>query len=421
MMAEKPPKKNWQLVLSLVLSALGILYFLIQSLALGVLWLTEIVTAQADMTQAVSIGLLAWASILGGILLLPVLLLNIYSLRDQPIPSWLDTSRPTISKIVRWLIVVWPIVVFLGWLAAGSPRTAAFLLGPINVIAAGLPVLWTYTTAQWKLETGPQLRKWRIFGLSLVVTPILAIFVELITMLLLILIATLWMTYRIAIDPTLEYTLNFIFNKVLLAGEDLEILFQQLKPYLLQPAVIFWTAAVFGGIIPIIEEVIKPLALWSLAGSKLTPREGFIGGILCGAGFALLENVLYTSTFIVAEDWLFMTIGRAGTAALHMLGSGLIGWGLAKGWREGKWAFQVLMTLIAILLHGIWNVLSLISGVAPLYLYGSDPTFWQSFVFYTPLIALFIIFTASLFLIRRYFYKQTLVNSALDSGGVDSI
>jgi len=157
---------------------------------------------------------------------------------------------------------------------------------------------------------------------------------------------------------------------------------------------------------PMIEEILKPIALWALAGRKITPREGFVGGLLCGAGFALMENVLYFSMVISAEDWLFTAIGRAGTGVLHMLASGLVGWGLAKVWQEGKWIVLAWTTLAAIIFHGLWNALALVAGVAPLYVYGAEPTFGQTILFYAPLILLLILASIALYLLNHHFQRQ---------------
>ncbi len=49
---------------------------------------------------------------------------------------------------------------------------------------------------------------------------------------------------------------------------------------------IFGVLAVISGIVPLIEEILKPIALWSLVGKDLTDQEGFVAGLLSGAGFA---------------------------------------------------------------------------------------------------------------------------------------
>jgi biotin transporter BioY len=89
-----------------------------------------------------------------------------------------------------------------------------------------------------------------------------------------------------------------------------------------------------------------------------------------------------------------------------MLASGLVGWGLAKLWRDGKWVFSGLTILGAFLLHGIWNTLALVSGIAPLYVYGSEVTIWQTLLFYLPVILLLILSTIGMFLVRRHLLRE---------------
>jgi hypothetical protein len=219
-------------------------------------------------------------------------------------------------------------------------------------------------------------------------------------------IAGLVLGFRIAANPHLERELMHIINQVAMAGDDLDLAIKLLQPFILQPTVIFWALAIFAGIMPIIEEMIKPLALWLMAGKKLTPQEGFVGGLLCGAGFALLENVLYFTGALVAEDWLFMAISRSTTGVLHMLASGLMGWGLARAWRDRKWVFLGLMSLGSFLLHGLWNALALAAGIAPLFVFGMEPTFWQTLLFYLPLILLLVAAVAGLIGINRYLARK---------------
>ncbi len=408
---KKAHSQNWRTIITLALSAFGVLFFLIQSLALGVFWVTELVNPQVDIYQSISTGLFVWASLLGGVILLPVLLLSITKVRGQPIPTWLDIRRPIVGKIVMWLLLAWPVIVFLGWIVAGTPKVAVFLLGPINLLVVGIPILWVYTTAKKKLKTGSPIRKWRIFSASFALTPIVIIAAEIFALLVLAVAAGIWVGYRISVDPSFERELMYIVNQVSIAGNDLDKILQLLEPYLLNPAVSIWAIVIVGGVIPVIEETLKPLALWSLAGRKITPREGFISGVLCGAGFALMENILYATTAIGAEDWLFMAIGRAGTGLLHMLASGLVGWGLARLWRGGKLVLSGLTILGAFLLHGVWNTITLISGLAPTFVYGPEVTIPQTLLFYSPVILLFLLSALGLFLIRRHFLKELAVEN----------
>jgi hypothetical protein len=207
---------------------------------------------------------------------------------------------------------------------------------------------------------------------------------------------------RSAADPQIERDIAYLTNQFMAYGDNIDALIQFLRPLILQPSIIYWALAIFGGIIPIIEEVIKPLALWTLAGRKITPQEGFVGGLLCGAGFALMENVFFFTTVLLSEEWLFMAIGRAGTGVLHMLASGLMGWGLAAAWGKGKWIFMTLTTLGAFILHGVWNILAVLSGVGPLLILESEPTSLQLLISHTPVVLLLIISMVGLFLVNRH-------------------
>lgn len=408
-MAEmKPTGKNWPVILTLVVSAFGILFFIVQALSLGIFWLTSFLDPAASVTESVSIGLLFWTSILGGLLLIPLLLLSVYQLQGTSPPVWLDTRHPTIAKVSRWVILAWPVVVLLGWLVARHERLAMFFLGPINVLVAGLPILWVFQAAQSGLSGGSQIRKWRIFGFSITLLPVIVIIAELIALMGMGAIGVIWMGLRINFDPQIQQEISQLINQVGQFGQDMEAIIEFLEPYLLQPSVIFWVLAVFGGIIPIIEEVIKPAAVWTLAGRKITPQEGFVGGLLCGAGFALMENVFYFTTVLLAEEWLFMAIGRAGTGVLHMLASGLIGWGLAKAWQHRKLVFLGLTTLGAFGLHGLWNVLAVISGIAPLLILDTEPTLSQMLLSHLPVIVLLVISVSGLILINRHLRKGSL-------------
>ena len=402
-MAEiRTPGKDWPTLLTLAVSALGILFFIVQTISLGLFWLISILDPAAGLPESVPLGLLFWTSILGGLLLIPLLLLSIYKIQGKAIPGWLDIHNPTLAKALRWVILIWPVVVLLGWLITSYERLAVLFLGPINVLVAGLPILWVYQAAQRGLSGGSQMRKWRIFGFSITLLPVVVILVELLALALLGGAGIVWLGIRVYGDPMLEQQISQLSDQVMLFGQDFDAIIQFLEPILLKPSAIFIAVAIFGGIIPIVEEVIKPAALWTLAGSKITPQEGFVGGLLCGAGFALMENVFYFTTVLMAEEWIFMAIGRAGTGVLHMLASGLVGWGLAAAWSKGKWALLALTTLGAFILHGLWNALALVSGVVPLLILDAEPTPGQMLLSYAPVIVLLLISIAGLILINRH-------------------
>jgi len=402
-MEEQPASKKWQMILTMVISALGILYFIGQALVLGMVQLLSLFQPPTGLAQNLPLGIVLWFSILSAVLLLPIFFISYFQIRGRSLPRWLDTSQPVFSKISNWVIIIWPVVVAIGWFISKQPEIAAYLIGPVNVLTAAIPVLWIYHKAQYKLDGGPQIRKWRIFGFSLTVMPLIVIIVELIAV---ILLGILVLFYLQALNPQLIQEIGQILDMLRENGENLDAITQDLETYLRQPLVIFSAFSVVAGIIPVIEELIKPLALWSLAGRKLSPQEGFVGGLLCGAGFALMENVLYFANVMTSGDWIVMAVGRAGTGILHMLASGLVGLGLARAWRDRKWKSLVFSTLGAIVLHGLWNALALASGFLPLILKIEETTLWQDILFNAPLVLLMILSAVGICVINRKLRKQ---------------
>ena len=408
-----PPEKRWQTILALILSALGIIYFLVQVWGGGMLWLVNLIDPQTGVAENIPNGLLVWASLLSALLLVPVFWLSFNRLAGKPAPALLDGQRPHVRVILRVSLLAWPLVLALGWLVAGRPGLAVWLLGPINILAAGIPVVWIYALAQRRLEAGPIERKWRIFGFSLTVSPVVIVLAEVLALAVLGIAALVLVLVLASFNPSFSQELETLVQQIS-ASQDVEVILQLLEPYLMRPVVIFGALAVLSGIIPLIEEILKPLALWGLAGRDLTDQEGFVAGLLSGAGFALLENLLYFTNILTAEGWSFMVIGRAGTGVLHMFSSGLVGWALARAWRSGKWPFLGGMTLLAVAFHGLWNAFALLGGLGPSLVYGTNPTLGQQLLFYLPLILLFLIEVSALVLINRHFRKDQSLSESTD-------
>jgi RsiW-degrading membrane proteinase PrsW (M82 family) len=113
-------------------------------------------------------------------------------------------------------------------------------------------------------------------------------------------------------------------------------------------------------LIPVVEELIKPVAIWLLMGRKLSPGDGFLLGAVSGAGYALFENLTIAAE---AEIWTFVMISRLGTAAIHMLTTALVGWGIASARTENRYGRFAMAFVAAITLHGVWNGLNILTAL----------------------------------------------------------
>jgi RsiW-degrading membrane proteinase PrsW (M82 family) len=303
------------------------------------------------------------------------------------------------------LLIAWPLVVLLGMWVSGKNMLSALVLGLVNILVAGVPVLEIYVLSRQKLKSGPTARKWRLFSFSMGFTPWVVILVEVIALLFVFLIVALLVAFQVTFHPALEYELQALFSDIS-AGMGLEMILQLHGDLLKQPIVIFGLLAVIAGIMPLIEEALKPLAVWTLAGRDLTDQEGFVAGLITGAAFTLMENLLYFSMAYSSGEWVFSAILRSTTGVLHMLGSGLVGLGLARTWRKGDWQFLAINFSGAVLFHSAWNAIALVASGAPVILFGVEPTFWEQFVFFLPLFTLLIAAVTTMYFINKRLQKQ---------------
>lgn len=82
---------------------------------------------------------------------------------------------------------------------------------------------------------------------------------------------------------------------------------------------------------PLIEETGK--ALGARLARPASRREAFLAGVAAGAGFAIVENVLYALAGVAfGGPWAAIVVARAMGAAVHPLASGLV----VTGWWEAR-------------------------------------------------------------------------------------
>ncbi|HSQ18677.1 MAG TPA: PrsW family glutamic-type intramembrane protease, partial [Anaerolineales bacterium] len=233
------------------------------------------------------------------------------------------------------------------------------LLPGLNLLVIGLPILWLVMTGKRGLAAGSAQRQWGIFASGLALGPLIILGIELLVLLGISLVGLI----VIMRDPALMREFSFLINRLTHAQPDQEALLRILTPMLEQPVVLVGIFGFAAVLVPLIEEALKPFGLWLMAGCRLTPAEGFVGGLISGAGFALFENLFSTSAG--GETWALLASSRITTAMLHMLASGLVGWGLAHAWGRGRYFRLAFAYALAVMLHGVWNSLGIASFIVP--------------------------------------------------------
>lgn len=258
---------------------------------------------------------------------------GIASLRGRP-------SRPLRLAPAYVFFLVFAIVLGLGNVILNFEIGETFLFPPLFLLGAALPTLavlaWGLGRLGWPIT-------WRhgafAFVIGSTISIVLAIVLE-------------------GIIPFVAYALlyplrelGYYFSDTLAFGSSgfLERLFSS-------PAIlVFMLFTAFEAPIP--EEFAKVLGVTFLGRKRITnERQAFALGMLSGAGFAILENMLYEGLYAQWSGWGWggITLLRGIGAVLHPLGTGIV----ALGWfRVRERGFRELLKsyALAVGLHTLWN------------------------------------------------------------------
>ena len=354
-MEPKPRGTDWRSIL-LVIFGLGgaILAF---SSAIGILIfiaVNENFMVQMNTPVLASI-LIASTLIAIGLLLLPVSWLSVKRLRGWDFDTFiLPPLRPW-----AWVVIpiLWLLVLALATLFYKAPG-ASWYVPLLHFLSIALPVYLVIRIATNRISLGSSQRAWGVFGIGLTLSPFLAIIGEIIM-----------------------FVLGIVGVAVFL-GLNPDKARGRTSGTANQPGTRSGQSGLSRGSVP--EKSIDPDScpvifilsrshhrrkcevFGSLVGVR--PAQfactGFCVGCLGGAGFALAESL--SASLTADNTWALTLFMRAISGSMHMLATGLVGWGIAYARLEKRYFRMIGMTLLAMLLHAIWNagaVFTIVGGV----------------------------------------------------------
>jgi hypothetical protein len=352
---ETKSKTHWPSIGMIILSGGGVALSLLAGSSLFLAGLINLIQNPGDTTQLQGTISLIWTSVLITLVLLPSVVLAIFRLGGKPVPRW-RLPHPVIWANAGLCLV--PVLIGLGIAAGLNQYTAVIVIPFLQLGTVALPLIWLLVMARLNLAPSSAQHDWGLASFSLMVTVPLIIAIEAVLVVIIVIAAIVYIKYQ---NPELLQEFSVTINRLANTGADQEAVLRILRPYIGQPSVIYFMFAIMAGLIPLLEELFKPLALWFFAGRPLTPREGLLGGMICGASFALFES-LGSLVSIGADTWAAVVIGRVGTGILHVTASGLVGWGMARAWSEGRYGSLIAAYLAAFGLHSMWNLSALMTG-----------------------------------------------------------
>jgi hypothetical protein len=305
-----------------------------------------------DNEGAITLLLNAAGTAFSGVLLIPSAVYALYRILDKPVPFSFHLQRPA------WLILALPPLLLMGYIAAKTLVGSFVVLPFIHVAAAATSVLFFLALGLRGVELWRPQLTWGIFNLGLIGAPFLSLIGELAA---LIILGSGVLVFLLG-DPQNLQTLLELTENLSVAPSDTA--FDLLAPYLSSPVVILG-GLFFGAIlVPIIEEIFKPIGVLLLL--RRTPKavDGFAAGLLSGAGYALFEN--FSLGAGAGEDWALVTMARAGTSLIHIVTAGLTGWAFTEAWTQKRFGRLVVAYFLAVGIHAMWNGIVILTTFASL-------------------------------------------------------
>lgn len=274
-------------------------------------------------------------------------------------------NKPAVDTAVATTFPAWQMVIgvtgaglalLLGQ-AVRNNEAINWLALPILTIPAVMLPLWIVTMLGVRnLPIGSRWRMWSAFGVSLTAVPLLLVVLEIFMFIVIFVVAIFYVT----LHPQLAAEFQRISSQVMFLDLETEAgveeLLRMIAPFLVRPGVFIPALIVLSVLIPLIEEFIKPLAVWLLAGRLESAAQGFALGALSGAGFAIWETFNASGQ---TDGWGVLLFTRIGTGLLHIVASALVGMGIYLAVRERRYLRLLGYYLLAVLLHGLWNAAAL--------------------------------------------------------------
>jgi hypothetical protein len=349
-------KIHWPSLLILIVLGIGAAVVLLISFGLGVSSIMGLFTNGSDPAGGM-IGSVAF-----GFEAVILLLCSWFVL--QKTMGRKQAGIPFKFPFARWQVIAVIGVVILSALLGGVTAFTEiawlnWIILPVLTILVIVPPIWMlFGLGTNGIELGPRWRVFGILGLGMTIGPLIMIILEIVLLLGVVIAGLIIVAMQ---KPDLFQEIINLGQRI--RGEtDQQLILNLVAPYIANPAVI---AAILGYIavmVPMIEELLKPLAVWIFARKIESPAQGFAMGMLSGAAFALLESL--NASGDGSANWPVIVSIRAGTSLLHMTASGLVGWGIVSAFQEKRIMRLVAAYFSAVLIHGIWNACAVGAGIS---------------------------------------------------------
>ena len=271
----------------------------------------------------------------------------------------LPFSRMTLPNIILAVTIV---LLTITYLVSTQWEAARWILPFLQVPAVLVPVYWLVQFATRKVYPRSPKRHWIAFGLDLTIQPLLAVSAEVLLFIVMMIPVIIYLAANPDIAEQAFFTLQE-FGSMTMSAEEME---RTIATWLQNPFAILFIQTFVAVLVPLIEELVKPILIFRWIKRPLTPLDGFWLGLIGGASFSIYETFGNIANMVLVEDWYILLITRLGTSLLHMGTTALMGWALMKTFNDKKWFRFIWAYASVVLMHGAWNFFAILQGLASL-------------------------------------------------------
>ncbi len=349
------PRSHIPSLLSALLFIVGALTFfsvavLMAVTALGTVLAGQAVGAQQTIIMAVS-GFQA-------LLLGAAAFVSIQRFRGQSFAEQVTSFTISTWQLVVSLILA-AIALFAGYQFIKSEIANWLLLPILTLPAVVLPLLVLFGLSVRGIPLGTRWQTWNVFGLAMSLTPFVLVFLELVALLCIVAVVIVVLMSQ----PGFEMEMQRLSSQMYGLDPQSKAAQELLAPLVVNPAVMVVSVLYFAVIVPLLEELLKPLGVWFFARKLSSPAQGFALGALSGCAYGLIETLGVSAQ---GPDWAALLLTRIGTGALHITTSALMGTAIVYAVREQRYLRLFGMYALSVSLHGLWNTLAIFFAFATL-------------------------------------------------------
>lgn len=272
--------------------------------------------------------------------------------RQQPFVAK-DVSFTIGLRGIAASLLITGVIIWIGYQVGANTSFNWLVLPLLTVPAVLLPIFVVLGLGIRHLPLGTRWQSWGIFGIAMTLAPFLLAVLEVIVLLVLVfLVVAILMS-----QPNFAADMDRLMRELYVLGPDAKAIQNLILPYVTHPAILGIALSYFSLLVPMIEELLKPLGVWLSANRVSSPAQGFALGALSGAAYALIETLGVSAQTV---DWANLLLARIGTGVLHITTSALMGAAIVYAVRERRYVRLLGTYILAISLHGLWNGLALL-------------------------------------------------------------